>query len=69
MANKKYKITVTLTVPGTLGDTYDMDVICTARDAKEAKEKSKAKMMKMIMAKKNWKAKVEETAPLGYPLY
>ena len=68
MAKKQYKITVTLTIPGTFGDTYDLDVINTARNAKEAKERAKAKFMKMIMSKKNWKAKVAETAPVGYPL-
>lgn len=69
MTKKKYKITVTLTIPGTLGDTYDLDVVYTARNAKEAKERAKAKFMKMVMSKKNWKAKVAETAPVGYPLH
>ena len=64
MAKQLFRVSVDLTVPGTWTTITD-EFVVKAGSKQEAKERAKAKFMKMIMSKKNWKAKVTETAPVG----
>lgn len=58
---------MSLTIPGTW-ISVDDDVVVKADSRQEAKDLARAKMIKMILSKKNWKATITKTAPLGESL-
>ena len=64
MTKQQYKVSVELTIPSTWTTISD-DIVVKASSNQEAKELAKAKMLKTLLCKKNWKAKVVQKAPAG----